>query len=679
MRLRSGALGNPALDVLQVESSLEMLDGVISVRINQKANSLVVTFTPESDARDKVLETLTDFTHSIFCVDDEIISPPDLVNVYWSGTTWLLKQFTPPTLKPAFATIGAAPVLMKGFETFVSKGLRVEVLDATVIAILLMRRDFFTVGSLNFLLNLGHYLEESTQYRSDKMLRNLVKPDISEVWILDGSVEKKVEMKDVRIGDFVIVGPGEMIPVDGALYQGEGSINQASITGESLPVCPAINDPIFSGTVVIEGKMIIKAEHVGADTTTARIAKFISNSLKNQSQTEAKAYRMADRLVPLTFGVGLATLALTKDVRRASSVLSVDYSCALKLVTPTSIKSSMYQAASEGIFIKGAQALENLSTINTMIFDKTGTLTKGTLCVTTIESYNEFTKDNVLKLAASAEEHYSHPMASAVVNEADLQGIELEETGEVDFIIAHGVSAYVGDHKVQVGSHHFIAEDEHIDCNLAEEDAQSFRKTGQSVLYVAVDNKLAGIIVVKDMLRDEAIETIAGLKEIGINRIVMLTGDHREAALHIAEQLGIEEVYFELKPEDKAEIVKQLKEEGCSIGFVGDGVNDAPALLSADVGISLPEGSDIAKETAQVILLRDDLRGLVLSKQIADNTMKVIKRMFYLNVGANSMTVLLSIMGLLSPLQSALLHNGTTVSSLIYALNHSTISSAKEN
>lgn len=652
-----------------MEAGIESIDGVESVRVNQKANNMVVKFDPGSNAKEDVLSALTAFSHSIFCADEELSDSPDMVNVYWAGTMWVAKMFLPMSLKPAATITGAAPVLLEGVETLVTEGLRVEVLDATVIAMLIARKDYFTAGSLNFLLTLGRYLEQSTEYKSDKMLKSLIKPDIKEVWIMDGSAEKKIAVDDLRVGDLVVVGSGEMISVDGVLHSGEGLINQASITGESLPVNPEIGGQIYSGTVVVEGRLVIRAESVGSDTTTARIAKFISNSLKNKSKTETKAFNMANKMVPVTFATGLATLALTGDFRRGSSVLSVDYSCALQLVTPTAIKASMFKAASEGVFIKGAQALENLSEVNTVIFDKTGTLTKGALSVTEIEAYNGFSKEEVLRIAASAEEHYSHPIASAVVSEAENRDLELEETGEVDFIIAHGVSAYVGEYKVLVGSHHFIAEDEKVICCFAEEKAQEFRSTGQSVLYVAIDGKLCGIIAMRDVLRDESAETIAELKECGVERVVMLTGDHKDAALNIASELGIDDVYYELKPEDKADIVKKLKGEGCISAFVGDGVNDAPALLSADVGISLPEGADLARETAQVLLLREDLRGIAHAKKISDETMKVIKRVFKANVGINTATVLMSVMGFLSPLQSALLHNGTTVSTLLYALS----------
>ncbi|MCD8569566.1 MAG: heavy metal translocating P-type ATPase [Geovibrio sp.] len=489
------------------------------------------------------------------------------------------------------------------------------------------------------------------------------------VWVVRGQSEEKTAVSDLQIGDMVRAGSGEMIPVDGKVASGEGLVNQASVTGESLPVHIKPGDYVYSGTVMAEGKIIIEAEKVGSETTTARIAKFISNSLKNKSRTEVKAFAAADKMVPVTFAAGLATLLITRDFRRASSVLSVDYSCALQLVTPTAIKASMFNAATEGIFIKGAQALENLAEIDTIIFDKTGTLTKGMLSVTEVQPYNGYNENEIVRIAASAEEYYSHPIASAVVKEAENRGLKTEQTGEVDFIIAHGVSAYVGGKNVLVGSHHFVAEDEKIVCCFADEDARKMRTKGQTILYVAIDGKLCGLIALKDTLRDESAQVIKELKKHGVKKTVMLTGDHRDSALHVAELLGIDEVYYEMKPEDKAGIVKQLKNQGCRIAFAGDGVNDAPALLTADVGISLPQGADLAKETAAVILLREDLMGIVKARVLAVKTMKVIRQMFRFNIGVNTATVALSLMGRISPLASALLHNGTTLSTLIYALS----------
>lgn len=669
IRLKAGVLGNPALDCTLLESTLECISGVTSVRVNQRANTLVVCHDRDKDITEVLLKTLQTFSHAVFQAEEEIQDSPDLINVYWAGSMWLSKMFLPQWFRTPLTFAGAAPVLMKGIDTLVNEGLKVEVLDATVISMLLLRKDYFTAGSITFLLNLGHYLEASTQYKSDRMLKSLIKPEVEYVWILDGKTEKKVAMGEVLVGSLVIVGAGEMIPVDGIVRGGEGLINQASVTGESLPVTAGPDSEVFAGTVVAEGRLVIEARKVGAETTTARIAKFINNSLKNKSNTEVRAFKIADRMVPVTFGIGLATLLLTRDFRRASSVLSVDYSCALKLVTPTAIKSSMYCAASEGIFIKGAQSLENMAEIDTIIFDKTGTLTKGSLEVSDIVSFSDMDEREILRTAASAEEHYSHPIASAVVKEAERRNIPLEETGEVDFIIAHGVSAYVGKRHVLAGSRHFIHDDENIDCCAADEMADALRKTGRSILYVACDGVLAGIIALKDVPRAESAEVIKELKKRGVSRVVMLTGDHRDTAMHVAGELGIKEIYYEMKPEDKLSVVNRLKSEGRKIAFVGDGVNDAPALLSAHVGISMPEGADLARETSDVILLRNDLRGIVTARITAAKTMRVIKRVSVANIGINTMTVLLSVMGRISPLQSAVLHNGTTLSTLLYALS----------
>lgn len=668
IRLRAPVLGAPSLDTTLLESHISSIDGVTKVRLNQHASSMTVFYDNSRKTRDSIIDTLKSIDFSVFTAEETLSNAPDKTSLYCAISAHIMRMLLPPLLRPAVTLIGALPVLLSGADTLVNQGLKVEVLDATVISMLLLKGDYLTASWLNFMLTLGHYLEESTEHKSDRLLKSLVKNDIEEIWIIDGSTEKKVTMKEVRVGDTVIVGPGEMIPVDGILKSGEGLINQASLTGESLPVNPKTDDQVYSGTVVIEGKLYIQAVNVGSETTTARIAKFISNSLKNNSNTETQAFKMADKMVPVTFGAGLGVFALTGSIQRASSVLSVDYSCALKLVTPTAMKASMFKAGSEGILIKGAQALENLAAIDTVIFDKTGTLTRGNLAVKEIISYNGYNEEEVLKIAASAEEHYAHPIANAVVSEARKRGIEPVSTGEVDFIIAHGVSAYVEDQEVMVGSFHFIAEDEGIECSHAEEKAQQFRNEGQSVLYVAIEGRLSGIISLRDEIREEAMDAICALKEQGVKRVVMLTGDHKEAALEIGRKLVIDDVYYDLKPEDKASIVKKLSKEGHTSAFVGDGVNDAPALLSANVGVSLPQGADLARETAQVMLLRDNLMGLAIAKQIADKTMQVINQVYKANVGVNSATIILSLLGFLTPLQSSLIHNGTTISTLLYAL-----------
>lgn len=668
IRLRLAVLGNPSLNHAMIEADLLKLKGVKNVRINAMAKSIAVEYEMDSNARDLVIEVFSSFTFGVFFAATEVSEKPDLVNVYWSGTMWAIRALLPANLGAVPTAVSAFPTILEGFNTLLSKGLKVEVLDATVFSLLLLRKEYFTVSSLAFLLYLGHYLEESTKFHATELLKSLVQPNATEVWILDGSAEKKVPLEDLKVDDIVIVGSGEQITIDGRLFGGEGQVDQSSVTGESLPVVPKLGDPLYAGSVVVEGRLLIRVEKVGMETTTARMASFIAKSLQRYSKTETKAYQLADKMVPLTFGMGLAALVLTRDIKRASAVLSVDYSCALKLTTPTAIKASMFRAAKKGILIKGATALEGLAELDTFVFDKTGTLTKGELEVADLCAYNGFQAEEVLRIAASAEEHYSHPIADAVVREADQRGIPLDDVGEVNFIIAHGVSAYVGNMDVKVGSYHFIAEDECIDCSYSEKDVIRFQESGHTVLYVAANNQLIGIIAMRDDPRPEAQETIRALKHLGIRKTVMLSGDSRVVALKIAEELGIDEVCYELKPEEKATIMKSLGQQGCRCAFVGDGVNDGPALLSASVGISLPKGSDLARDAAQVLLLKEDLRGLITAKQIADETMKVIHRVFMTNVGANTATVGLSMLGYLSPLASSMIHNGTTIATLMYAL-----------
>jgi Cu2+-exporting ATPase len=388
---------------------------------------------------------------------------------------------------------------------------------------------------------------------------------------------------------------------------------------------------------------------------------------------------MADRLVPITFGLGSGILVLTRDFERASSVLTVDYSCALKLVSPVAIKTGMSSAAHGGVIIKGAQALESVAKVDTFIFDKTGTLTKGAPEVTDLVPFNASTQEEVLALAAAAEAHYKHPVAKAVLREAASRGVVLPEVGECDFIVAHGVSAFVNSYQVLVGNHHFIAEDEEINCSMAESTARKFRSQGKSLLYVAKEGKLIGLIGLRDIMRPEAAMALRQLKSTGVKRIVVLTGDHKASAQAMAKGLGIDEIYWELLPEDKAEVVKKLRDEGSFLAFVGDGVNDAPALITADVGVSMPGGADLAKESAQVVLLNEDLRSLAFAREVSQKVMSVVKNNFYMTVGINSFILLLAVTGRISPVVSAIMHNGSTIGMLGYAIHASSVKPTTES
>lgn len=504
--------------------------------------------------------------------------------------------------------------------------------------------------------------------KSDDLLKNLLKPQVEMVSVERDAREIRIEFSELTVGDLVICGSGELVPVDGVVVDGDAALNQSSITGESLPVHVSEGDEVLSGAVVEDGRIKIAARNVGGETSMARIGRFLENSLRTQSTSQKKSDELADKLVPVTFGLGLALFALTQDVSRAASVLTVDYSCAIKLASPVAVKTGMHTAGHCGVLLKGAQALDNLARIDTIVFDKTGTLTQGDLKVADIKPLNKLDAEELLALAAGAEEHYAHPVARAVVSEAKSQGLTFPPISQVDFIVAHGVSAYVDGERVLVGSRHFLEDDEGVDCSAVRDSGRKLRGQGKSILYVARSGKLLGIIALRDELRPEAAEALGMLKDRGVKKVVMLTGDHKDTAQSIAAEVGcIDEVHWELKPEDKAALIKELQEAGHFLAFAGDGVNDAPALVSAEVGICMPGGADLARESAQVVLLEDDLRILAVARDVAENVQHVLKQTFQAAVGINSAVLLGASLGKLSPVASAFLHNASTIGILGYA------------
>ncbi|MGD9610000.1 MAG: heavy metal translocating P-type ATPase, partial [Desulfovibrionaceae bacterium] len=426
-------------------------------------------------------------------------------------------------------------------------------------------------------------------------------------------------------------------------------------------------DAVISGSVVEEGRLTITVERVGSETSMARIGRFIDHSLRGKSKTQTTSAALADKLVPVTLGLSGLMLLATRDVNRATSVLTVDFSCAVKLASPVAVRSGMYAAGQAGVLLKGACALDALQDVDTIVFDKTGTLTTGQITVTDILPEDGLTQADVLALAAGAEEHYDHPVARAVVREAKQRTIALPPISRVDFIVAHGVAASVDGKHILVGSHHFVAEDEGVACAHVEERARKLRRQGKSLLYVAREGKLAGLIALRDDARPEAAAVLEALKASGIRKIVVLTGDHKDTAEALVRQLPqIDALHYELKPDDKAAIVKDLKDEGCTLAFVGDGVNDAPALVTAHVGICMPKGADLAREAAQVLLLHEDLHTLVVARQAAIRTNTIIRQTFGATIGCNSVIMLLATAGM-SPVLAALLHNASTIGILGYA------------
>ncbi|WP_320170488.1 heavy metal translocating P-type ATPase [Maridesulfovibrio sp.] len=668
IRMRSRRLFDPALDLKYLEAMIESLPGVESVRTNKWGSSIVIQYDGKRKNRERILELLENIPMEAYMPGGSGHDDITLPTVAAQGAAAALTPFMPHEAAAPASWMLGMPTMLEGLHTLLYEGVKVEVLDASAVAFSLLRKDYFTANAIVAMLGLGSYMESWTEKKSDDLLKNLLRPQVESVWVERDAREVQVEFNDLIVGDLVICGAGELVPVDGVVVDGDAALNQSSITGESLPLHASEGDEVLSGAVVEEGRIKIAAKNVGGETSMARIGRFLQNSLRNRSASQKKTDELADSLVPVTFGLGLALFALTRDVTRAASVLTVDYSCAIKLASPVAVKTGMHTAGHCGVLLKGAQALDNLARIDTIVFDKTGTLTRGDFMVADVIPDNGLDRDGLLALAAGAEEHYHHPVARAVVSEAKARKLELPPISQVDFIVAHGVSAYVEGEQVLVGSRHFLEDDEGIDCSSMNEQGKKLRSEGKSLLYVARSGRLLGLITLRDVLRPEASEALSMLKERGIEKIVMLTGDHRDTAKSIADELGcIDEVHWELKPEDKAELVNKLKESGCRLAFAGDGVNDAPALVSADVGICMPAGADLARESAQVVLLEDDLRILAVARDVAKNTEHILKRSFQAAVGINSAVLLAASTGKLSPVLSAFLHNTSTLGILAYA------------
>lgn len=668
IRLRSRRLYDPSLDLNYLEALVASLPGVTEVRTNKWGSSLVVTYDGDTRNRERILTLLEDIPVEAYLPDAARNAEISMPTVVSQGAAAALTPFMPASVAAPASWLLGLPTILGGLHTLLYDGVKVEVLDAAAVSFSLLRRDYFTANAIVAMLGLGSYLENWTERKSDDLLKSLLKPQVETVSVERNAQEIRIPFTELAIGDLVICGPGELLPVDGVVVDGDAALNQSSISGESLPVHVSSGDEVLSGAVVEDGRIKIAARNVGGETSMARIGRFLETSLRTKSTSQKQSDELSDKLVPVTFALGLGLFALTRDVSRAASVLTVDYSCAIKLASPVAVKTGMYAAGHCGVLLKGAQALDNLARIDTIVFDKTGTLTMGDLKVTGVHPLGDMSPDALLAIAAGAEEHYAHPVARAVVAQAKAQQLELPPISQVDFIVAHGVSAYVQGERVLVGSRHFLEDDEHVDCSAVEQMGSDLRAQGQSLLYVARSGTLVGIVALRDEVRPEAAEALAMLKERGIRRIVMLTGDHKDTARSIAAALGcIDEVHWELKPEDKAAIVRELQESGHILAFAGDGVNDAPALVSADVGICMPGGADLARDAAQVVLLEEDLRILAVARDVAEHTLHVQKRAFQAAVGINSAVLLAASAGRLTPVASAFLHNLSTLGILGYA------------
>ena len=572
------------------------------------------------------------------------------------------KLFLPAPIRAAYTVWRSIAFVWKGVRCLLRRRLEVEVLDALSIGVSVLRGDFSTAGSVMFLLNLGSLLEEWTRKKSLDDLARSMALNVDKVWVRSQGTEVLLPLTTVQPGDEIVVRSGNMVPLDGTVIEGEAMVNQAALTGESMPVRKAKGATVYAGTVVEEGECVFLAKAAGGANRYDKIVAMIEESEKLKSSTENRALELADKLVPWCLAGTVVTYALTRNVTRAISILMVDFSCALKLSMPLAVLSAMRECGMAHITVKGGKYLEALAKADTIVFDKTGTLTRATPQVVDIIPFSNSEKDDVLRLAACLEEHFPHSMANAVVRAAREQGLSHEEMhSEVEYIVAHGIASRVGGERVVIGSYHFVFEDEHCIVPADEQEKFDQMPAEYSHLYMAASGQLVGVICIADPLRPEAASVLRQLHKLGIRNTVMMTGDSYRTAEAIARQVGVDQFFAEVLPEDKANFVQKAKAEGRTVVMIGDGINDSPALSAADIGIAINSGAAIAREIADVTIKADSLEELVTLKTIANALQHRVSSNYRFVLSFNSTLIALGALGILQPAASAMLHNLSTI------------------
>lgn len=572
------------------------------------------------------------------------------------------RMFLPYPLRACVTTVKSVKYLWKGLQCLWHRKIEVPVLDATAIGVSIFRNDIETAGSVMFLLGIGELLEEWTHKKSVDDLARTMSLNVGKVWLKRENQEVLVPASEIRPGDEVVVHMGNVIPFDGIVSDGEAMVNQASLTGESVPVRRIVENSVYAGTVVEEGELTVLVKEVGGSSRFEKIVTMIEESEKLKSALEGKAEHLADKLVPYSLGGTALTYLLTRNVNKAISVLMVDFSCALKLAMPISVLSAIREASLYHVTVKGGKYLEAVADADTIVFDKTGTLTKAKPTVVDVVSFNGAEPDELLRIAACLEEHFPHSMAKAVVDAAQQKNLAHEEMHtKVEYIVAHGISTTIDGKRAVIGSSHFVFEDEN--CTIPEGKQELFDSLPKeySHLYLAIEGKLAGVICIEDPLREEAEAVVNSLKRAGITKVVMMTGDSERTAAAIAKRVGVDEYYSEVLPEDKAGFIEKEKAAGRKVIMIGDGINDSPALSAANVGIAISDGAEIAREIADITVGSDDLYQIVTLKLLSDSLMKRIRSNYRFIVSFNLGLILCGVAGILQPTTSALLHNTSTL------------------
>ena len=652
-------------DVL--EYYLLAVDGVRSVKVYDRTRDAVVVYDAE---RERMIRALARFSfekaekldlapeHTSRTLNREFEDKLTLT-VIRRGASNL---FLPAPVTSALAVIRSAKYIKEGLLALWHRKLSVAVLDATAVTVSMVRGDFATAGSVMFMLRLGEILEEWTHKKSVADLASAMSLRVENVWQQVDGTEVLTKVTDVKPGDRIVIRTGGMIPLDGRVVEGEAMVNQSSLTGESMPVAKRPGSPVYAGTVAEEGECVVCVEKVSGSGRYDRVVRMIEESEKLKSTAEDKASRMADRLVPYTLGGTAVTYLLTRDVTKMLAVLMVDFSCALKLAIPVAVLSAMRESSGHHISVKGGRFLEAVAKADTIVFDKTGTLTYATPKVAQIVPFGGHREADMLRLAACLEEHYPHSMANAVVEEAKRRGLTHEEYhSQVQYVVAHGISSMVENKKVIIGSAHFVFEDEGCCIPEGEQEKYDALPAAYSHLYLCIDGELAAVICIHDPLRREAKDAVKALHESGFTNVVMMTGDNRRTAESVAAEVGVDAVYAEVLPEDKAAFIRQEKEKGHTVIMVGDGVNDSPALSEADAGIAISTGAAIAREIADITVASEDLFELVTLRKLSEALMARIHGSYRFIVAFNLSLITLGVAGVLPPAISALLHNTSTL------------------
>ncbi|NDV28543.1 heavy metal translocating P-type ATPase [Desulfovibrio sp. JC010] len=661
IRFKWSRLLSPELDPDYLEAWLSNLPGVDAARINPPARSLVIKYDGTADNREQILAGFERIPSDAFGKKEPAGRRRRLIDAAFSAHLAAVLPFVPPAVQAPVAIAMGGPVVLSGLDSLINEGLTARVLDMTTIGASLLRTDFTTAASIAAMVVVGDYLRTMTDDKSNSLLKSLTADPVDKVWVKQDGKEQGISFDEVKIGDTVLCGNGDLVAVDGVVTKGEALLDKSSITGESTPVTVTAGDEIISGSVVVEGKLEISATQTGADTSMARIAEFMTRALQEQSKAEKQSDRLADALTPITLGLGAALYAVTGDMERALSVLTIDFACAVKFPAPVVIKTSMHTAAKEGILFKSGSALEYLAEVDAVVFDKTGTLTCGELAVTDIELCADYDEDEFIRLASAVEDRYGHPVGLAIIRNAEERNLTPHPATEIDLTIAHGVSGMVGGKLIRVGNRHFIADDCGVDCSAVSEKAAELRAEGKTLVYVSADGELIGIAALMDTIRDEAAEIVESLKENGIKKVIMLTGDHKGTADFFAAQFQhVDEIRAELTPDKKAAEVKRLQDEGYKVAVVGDGVNDAPAFTVANVGICMSQSTGLARESAQIVLTKNSLHGLLDARSISLRVNTILKNCFRTGVGVNVGLMGAATAGLLKPTAAAALHNLNT-------------------